>query len=248
MKSLTRMVLGLLAMGVLAHAGTVDAFKKANADYEAGRFAEAAQAYEGILKSDGPRASVLKNLGSAYFKAGDNGRAILAFERALVLSPRDPDLLANLELAQKQAAVFPEENPKGWQTVLTRYSARRWSELVLIAGIILPLLAMGWIFLPGNRRIGLAALAVLDLAMLGIAIPGLKAKTGESTRAIVLAKPATVRISPFETAGDRGTIAEGREVALGKQSHGYYWVSVDQGSLQGWVANQEIAPVIPREN
>ena len=39
------------------------------------------------------------NLGNAWFKAGEAGRAILAFRQAEKLSPRDPDVRANLQFA-----------------------------------------------------------------------------------------------------------------------------------------------------
>jgi len=45
------------------------------------------------------------NLGNAYFKAGERGKAILNYERARRLIPRDPDVQANLAYAQSQTGV-----------------------------------------------------------------------------------------------------------------------------------------------
>ncbi len=43
------------------------------------------------------------NLGNAYFRTGDLGRAILNYERALALDPSQPEARANLQLARDQA-------------------------------------------------------------------------------------------------------------------------------------------------
>ena len=80
----------------------------ANQRFKAGDFAGAAAAYEKILSAEGPRASVYYNLGNAYQNLKQYGPAILAYERARLLTPRDPDLLANLALARKAAAAFEE--------------------------------------------------------------------------------------------------------------------------------------------
>ena len=74
-----RVLFLLLIMVVVARAD--DRFAKANEDYRTGHFREAAEQYETLLENDGPRVSVLQNLGSAYHQLGENGRAILAFER-----------------------------------------------------------------------------------------------------------------------------------------------------------------------
>jgi tetratricopeptide (TPR) repeat protein len=79
-------------------------FEQANALFEAGDFAGAADAYERILEEHGPRAAVFYNLGNSHLRMEDYGRAILAYERARLLTPRDPDLRSNLALARKTAA------------------------------------------------------------------------------------------------------------------------------------------------
>jgi len=240
-----QMMLGVLLMGGLVYGNTDEVFEKANSDYEGGRFAEAAKSYEEILKADGPRVSVFGNLGSSYFKMGENGRAILAFERALVIQPRDPDLLANLKLAQDQAAVYPVNEDSFWQSFLERFSTRSWSILLLITAILLPLTALSWVVGKGKARLGIAIFAVADLVVLGLAIAGVNARSGENDRGIIVAKAATVRISPFGEADNRGALAEGREVNLGNENNGYFWVTSEDGAQEGWVAKGEVVPVIP---
>src|SRR5262249_50947196 len=79
-----------------------DAFDAANKLYEQGKFNEAASAYEKLVQSGQVSAALYFNLGNAFFKAGQVGRAIAEYRRAEQLTPRDPDLRANLQFARKQ--------------------------------------------------------------------------------------------------------------------------------------------------
>ena len=222
-------------------------FDRANADFEAGRFKEAAVQYEGLL-AEGPRVAVLQNLGSAYFRTGDQGRAILAFERALLLKPGDPDLRANLKLARDEAAVFPSEPSGGWQGLLLKPSRQWWSGWALVSAVLLPASAAGWILLRRRvRRAGLAALLTGSAALTlgGLSLHALDSRKDEDDRGIVIADPAKVRISPFGKADERASLAAGREVRVGRLENGYHWVSADSGGTEGWIAAGEVERIIP---
>ncbi len=78
-------------------------FAKANADYAAGHFPAAIAGYESLVKSRQWNPSLFYDLGNAYFRTGDFGRAILNYERALALDPAQPEARANLQLARDQA-------------------------------------------------------------------------------------------------------------------------------------------------
>jgi hypothetical protein len=170
----------------------------------------------------------------------------LAFERALLLSPGDPDLKANLKLAQEQAAVFPEEHLKGWRGVLAGISENTLAMVALAAVMVLPILALLQLKFRGRAR-WLALLVVLDLVVLRVALRPMKDRADESSRGIVLAKPAKVRLSPFERAEEKGTLSSGREVKLGELKNGYFWIDGAGGSTQGWVHDDDVARLIPDE-
>ncbi len=242
-------LLGMIACLASARADeSVERFERANADFEVGRFKEAAAAYEELLDEQGPRVAVLQNLGSAYFRSGDMGRAILAFERALLLKPGDPDLKANLKLVRDEAAVFPPLPAEGWRGWLERPSRKFWSGLALSSALLLPAAAGLWLGLRSRWR-GAAAVSIFasvaGLAVLGLSLYALQWRKGEDARGIVVGDPAKVRISPFEKAEERGSLAGGREVRLGREANGYFWVSVDGGATEGWVAAKEVERLIP---
>ena len=78
-------------------------FARANADYAAGKFSNAVAGYESLIKEGQWNSSVFYDLGNAYFREDDLGRAILNYERALALDPAQPEARANLQLVRDQA-------------------------------------------------------------------------------------------------------------------------------------------------
>lgn len=82
-------------------------------------YAESATLLESLL-SDGYRnGAVFYNLGNAWFRAGQYGRAIAAYRKAKVYRPRDPYLDANLRQALSVApGRLPEPPPAWWTHVL----------------------------------------------------------------------------------------------------------------------------------
>ena len=75
-------------------------FYQANQDYKDGAYEKAATAYEQLIRGGAVSGSVLYNLGNCYFRMNRLGKAILNYERAKRLLPRDPDLDFNLRYAE----------------------------------------------------------------------------------------------------------------------------------------------------
>lgn len=79
------------------------------ADYRA-----AADMLESILADGYCSGAVYYNLGNAYFRAGEFGRAILAYRKAVPYRPRDAYLAANLRQALAAAPGRLGEPPRPW--------------------------------------------------------------------------------------------------------------------------------------
>ncbi len=75
---------------------------QSNQDYKDDRFQEAVQGYEELIRSGIKSGHLYYNLGNAYFRMDNLGKAILNYERARLLIPRDADLNFNLGYARDQ--------------------------------------------------------------------------------------------------------------------------------------------------
>jgi len=80
----------------------VEQFFEANQAYKNDQFQLAIDGFTRLIKSGYDNGHVFYNLGNAYFRLGDLGKAILSFERARLLIPRDGDLSFNLSHARNQ--------------------------------------------------------------------------------------------------------------------------------------------------
>ena len=80
----------------------VEQFFEANQAYKNHQFQQAIDGYLNLIENGLENGQVYYNLGNAYFRAGDLGRAILSYERAHLLIPRDGDLAFNLSHARNQ--------------------------------------------------------------------------------------------------------------------------------------------------
>jgi hypothetical protein len=77
-------------------------------------YRQSAEVLESVL-ADGFRCgAVYYNLGNAYYRAGEFGRAILNYRKAMPYRPRDPYLAANLEQALAAAPGRLAESPRPW--------------------------------------------------------------------------------------------------------------------------------------
>jgi len=77
-------------------------------------YGESAALLESLLADGFRNGAVYYNLGNAYFRAGQYGRAIAAFRKSKAYRPRDPYLEANLRQALSVAPGRLPEPPSPW--------------------------------------------------------------------------------------------------------------------------------------
>ena len=101
MKKILGLLLMFIALAQVAFAEE-SRFEKANKEFAAGDFKAAIAEYEAMVAAHEWSANLFYNLGNAYFRAHDFGRAILNYERALQIDPHHPEAEANLRLVRDQ--------------------------------------------------------------------------------------------------------------------------------------------------
>jgi len=228
----------VLGTAATARAMPADDFKAANALYDAGKFSEAMAAYERI---EPKTANLLYNLGNACFRAGQVGRAVLNYERARRLAPRDPDILANLKFAEQKLGV-DEVNapPVAWQrflrSVVNSHTPGEWSTYEL-AGVWLAVVALGLLLWARAARKALLMVAAAALAvtlMAGLALADQVLREGASPRAVALDRRTDARFAPLADATVHFQLTEGTEVAIREDRD--QWLLVERADgQQGWV-------------
>ncbi len=240
-------VLAALALVVLSSAPVAaqsEIFEQGNQLYLEGDFVGAISAYEAVLGAGFESAALHYNLGNAYFKAGDLGRAILAWERARTISPTDPDVLANLELARSLTADAIEPLPRFWL-----FAVVSWWVGLLPRGLLLVTVAVAWLALGASmatrvlaRRDGVRNVAtwvaVASAAVVVIFGSNLFVRElgiGSAERGVILAEVVPVRSAPADQ--DDLTlfeIHEGTRVRIDRRAGSWVEIVLEDGKV-GWV-------------
>jgi len=210
-------------------------FEKANRLYEQRDYAQAAAAYEELLKAGYTSPALQFNLGNAFFKAGRLGKAIAAYRRAQATAPRDPDILANLQFAREQSR-GPRVKTPLWRAVLLRLSLSEWT-IAASAGLwaVLGLLTLFQIK-PSLRQslrgttITLGALTLLACLCLALAW-----SSASSNRIAVVITPQTeVRHGPLKESQPAFTAYDGAELEILDRKD--EWLQVTAGPARtGWI-------------
>ena len=232
----------IAALGLVSRA-RADAFDDANRAFASGHYADSAQGYLAVLKRDGYSPAVLFNLGNAELREGRTGDAILDYERARWLAPRDPDIAANLRFARQRAGLAAAD--ESWTVrAADLLSANAWAWLgsaallALCTGIIAAQLrsrrtAWWWVANTASAAVMLAAVAAVAL------------RAGQLDQAVLPAKSTPALISPFAGAKTAFEFPAGETVHIEK-THADYSLVRDAAGHTGWVSDAQVEKIVPK--
>ena len=210
--------------------------------YDEDRLPEAIARWQALVDEGQALPEVLFNLGNAYYRNGNLGPAIRAYRQAQTLSPRDPDIRANLGFAAQTAGIaLPARHPLA--TLLLDASQKEWLVAASACFWLLALALGAWILWPPFRfasRPAAAALAVLWL----VSLAGLGAHRGlrQTPECVVIAPGQKVLSSPLETSTPLLAIPEGTIVRQLDQRGS--WLEIQSDTTRGWLPATALAPVL----
>ena len=230
-----------------------DSMLVANQLYERGNFAEALQTYQELVDSGIQESALFYNLGNAYFKQRDIGRALLNYERAARLDPRDDDIQANLKVAREQRNdqySNVEASALSQMAIFTR-SWLTLNEMALIAlGLWLFFtlaLLIYWNVSARRLRKPLQYTLLLTFFLLVMALLLLGNRLYiESVRpqAVVVVEEANVLSGPGEQYVTEFTLHSGAEVGLIETRGRWVRLTWQSDQLQGWVPINAVETVL----
>ena len=203
---------------------TATAVTKAEADsaYAQGHYQQAARDYEALLKK-GVSTDLYYNLGNAYYRMDEMPRAVLNYERALLLSPGDADVRFNLQMARSKTVdkITPESEMffvTWYHSLINLTSVDGWAQMALIALAVAIVLALLYLFASPvwMRKVGFfGALAMLVLFVAANFFAyAQKQSFVRRSGAIIMAPAVTVKSTPAEQGTDLFILHEGTRVDI----------------------------------
>lgn len=226
------------------------AITKANADsaYARQQYQQAIKDYEELLH-DGVSAELYYNLGNAYYRTDNITRAVLNYERALLLSPGDGDIRFNLQMARSKTIdkITPESEMffvTWYHALVNIMSVDGWARTSLVSFALAIVLALAYLF---SARIwvrkvgffgGLAFIAVFILANLFAYQQ--RQELVNRTGAIIISSAVPVKSTPSKSGTDLFILHEGTKVEITDGTmRGWKEIRVADGK-EGWIETSKI--------
>jgi len=202
-------------------------------------WAAGAAAHAGPARGYSLRALVSQ--AQADLAGGRPGRALLAFERAQLLAPRAPAVVAGLAQARTAASLPTLEGGLAMRSA-ERLSPNEWSWIAM-AGFGLGaagLVAFAWALI---RRGGLVTLVSAGAAIAGVALLAAMKVAPPPNAGVVISSGAVARIAPFDGADTAFLAPEGASVSVEGNHGDYLLVAADEG--RGWVTGKSVETILP---
>jgi tetratricopeptide (TPR) repeat protein len=232
-----------------AAAGQLAAFEEGNQLYQDGDYQAALDRYLQISEAGYESGEAYYNIGNSYFKLGDLGLAIVNYQRALRLMPRDDDVRTNLELANSLTADEIVPLPGFWLVRAIDWWVyaipRSWLIAIVLASYLLAMGALvtrimtrslttrAWAFR------GAVAASVVAVVF-GLNLAAMEVGFGRPLQAVVLSDEITVQSAPSEdSALQVFTLHEGAMVRIDQQTGEWAEVVLADGKV-GWVKKEAL--------
>jgi tetratricopeptide (TPR) repeat protein len=225
-----------------------DLLQKAEKAYDSKKYKEAIEAYEKLIDQGFKSYELYFNLGNAYYRDKQLGKAIFNYERARKLNPNDEDVRINLGIATAKTIdkIDAKENffiSAVKSNLLSSFDTRGWAWLN-ITGIILLCVFIFLFISTGNlliKRLSFFLVLVLlagAIATYFLGYSALKSKY-DNKFAIITAKESRIMNEPTATATSKFNLHEGTKIRIVENNGDWVLIKLDNGN-EGWVKLQDV--------
>ena len=244
-KSVASIAVLLMLLPMTANAAT-----KADADsaYVNGNYQEAIKVYESLLKQ-GESAELYYNLGNAYYRTENITRAVLNYERALLLSPGDGDIRFNLQIARSKTIdkIVPESEMffvTWYRSLVNIMSVDGWGRMALVSLALVIVLFLVYLFSARVwvQKVGFFGGGILLVVFVFSNFFAWQQRQQLLNRegAIVVAPSVTVKSTPAQNGTDLFILHEGTKVVITDGSmKSWREIRLADGK-KGWIESKKI--------
>lgn len=206
--------------------------------YDTGSFEDAARLFQSVAASGVSNGDLYYNIGNAWLKAGQNGKAILWYERALKMIPQDPDLRFNLAYADSFIKDRQDEDRLDLTDLVffwRGYLSSNALQLTALIACYAFFLYAGFRTLKKKRIFTIAGGVFFALSVL-VAATALFDYHQQyfDCRAVVIADEAPVRSGFSEDSTRLFFLHAGTRVRVERVQEGYLRIYFSQGKI-GWI-------------
>ena len=236
-----------VSVGIARAESSLPNFQKANAAYRGGDFSGAGKIYESLIFQGLQDASVYYNLGNAYFKQNRIGPAVLNYEKALRLRPRDRDILANLNY-MRGLLEYRIEDKRNWylkalESVLGYFTFEEIGVVSLALGLSFWISCFMLLLVHRDSKWGWKQKTLMVVTFTVLSLWFFKGIGSKAIREAVVLKPqASVRYGPSYKDQVAFKLGEGMKVTIKVTWEDWLRVVLVNGET-GWMAQEDIGAI-----
>ena len=241
-KTILILLIGLIFSNLYSQTDSLQQLiETANKLYSQNKYSEALENYQKVLQKGYVSSELYYNIGNAYFKLNNLPYAILYYEKALHLDPRNHRAKNNLEYVYTLLNVDNRENlfilDRIYLSILKLFSSNGWAIISLIFFVLAFLLGLLFflskrITVRRNSLIFGIILLILSLSALWLSYDMQRYQSGNN-EAIIM-QTTTVKSSPSETGTEIFVVNPGIKVKILSSDNQWVEVRLPNGK-SGWV-------------
>jgi len=223
-------------------------FDKANAQYNAGKYAEAIDNYSAIIKTKKHSADLYYNLANAHYKLNNIAPSIYYYEKALLLNPNDTDIKNNMAFAKNMTIDAIDNVPDvGFSKLLNATTNKMtfdgWARtsVVLVFLFVVLFLVYYFAYSTLNKRLAfIGSISALILVFITLAFAFHRYNFYKKDNpAIVFVQESKVKSSPNSKSEESFRLHEGTKVQVLETYNDWKKIKLSDGKV-GWVIAVDI--------
>lgn len=233
----------MLAVVVFANE---QAFEDGNASYEAGDFKSAIDQYGIAIGAGEYSTELFYNLGNAYYRNEELGKAIWAYESALKIDPDHEDAIFNLSFVNAQTVDNIDIKHHGFghwlKSLIFTSNINLWAIISIAGSLLLSL--FGMLFLSANsKRLKNVSLLISSLTLVitvssFIAANLHKSQLSERKQGIIVSDQVDILVAPVPDSNLSYKLSEGSKVELISTEKD--WLQIELNGNKGWVLKSDL--------
>ncbi len=223
-------------------------FNQANKLYQQSEYEKAIGFYSKIDSLGYKSSEVYFNMANSYFRSNKLGKARLYYERALLISPSDEEINANLEFLESMLTdrfdMVPEFFIKTWlRKVILGLHPDKWMIISLILFTLFLIGGLIYIFIKSIaiRRIGiLVAIVAFFLSTFSFGLSFISyQKVSEPLTAVIMEGGQVVKSAPRQSGKELFILHLGSKVYIENSIDTWKEIRISDGR-KGWVPAESI--------
>lgn len=235
-----------MLLSIVATQSSDSLFQLGNTYYENEQYETAASTYE-QLENDYSHEYLYLNLGNSYYRMGELGNAVWAYEKAYSIAPRDQDIIYNLNFVRSQVRdrIIPPDNFFIFSLYTAFLDKTTILDISVLGGLLFIIISIiylmnSYLLIPEKLNSIINSTLILTLVFLIWVSVDKYWKFTDINEAIVISTSVDVRSAPIQR-GENVVfrVHEGTKAQITAVDSGWYEIILLDGK-KGWLSTQDM--------